>query len=225
MMKSMQSSHSTGICQKIDLPIVGISRRECQERSLVIDIDKDTKALSYQVPKQFLAVKMPLKTEMKGFEDPIPDVQAGFLNCIDEELERLAAMDNVFEFDKGLIIFGKEDRFGLRYKYATVVFTDFDFKISDDKSLRKNIEKKVEEMFSYTSQRNGDLEFKDISLGSVYFGNSSENKDSFGISYMEYFYLNPKYFRKSAKLKGRYGVLSVLEPNLFSQIFKNLENL
>ena len=216
-----------GVLKDIPLPIVGRSIRECPERSLVIYVSPKSGAISYAVPSQYIAVKLYLKTDMHGFEDEIPDIQAGFANLTPAELAKLMSREGSLLSDDGtyVILDGMDRDNKLNYRYIEILFTDFSMQSVDESSLKKVLDMKLDEIFKYNTRKYGKVSYAGISLDNIYFGyfNNVKSTSACGAKYSYYGYMNPSYFREAIKNALEYPIVTALSPSLKNDVKKVIE--
>jgi hypothetical protein len=78
-----------GVNKKILLDKIGVSEKSCENRSLVLNIDMNSKNLTYELPKRYFAIKVAKKRFMTELEDAIPDVQLGYIDLTSSEFNEL----------------------------------------------------------------------------------------------------------------------------------------
>jgi hypothetical protein len=187
-----------GVSKKILLDKIGVSEKSCENRSLVLNIDMNSKNLTYELPKRYFAIKVAKKRFMTELEDAIPDVQLGYIDLTSSEFNEL---NNEWDSktNKDYLIYNnnKTDtgESGI-ISYTTILLKNAIVTNENVTILLKLIKNELSKLFFIMNEkRQINLSFKDLLINEIFFGLDIENIDiETNINYLYYAYFRKKYF-------------------------------
>jgi len=213
------------VVESIPIQFVPEAKKDCKHASLVIEIDKKTRALTYRTTHLYPVVKVYYKEKLMGVDEGTPDVALGFLSLTEDEMLNWSKMHDGWrseEFycdDDSIMSSGtwvkfhvyshKDSRPNNGYDCASFLMTE---SIYDDTSFSHLQNMIVDVLSRYigtnsdyldlvTKMRVGRADYTKVCANDIFFGWTVENYDrETGVNMIYYGYLNPDYYRDKTSL-------------------------
>lgn len=212
------------IKQDIPINLVNISDKACQEKSIVISYNMKTNTINYEIPNNYLAVKLTMKHELCEYSDGIPDIQVGVLNMVESEWLAKQNSEKWNDFGDYLIYihgYNKFKHFELKYNYITILFKNLTINTSYDRDIYPAINKLMDEVFTCSNLKPYNLTYSKICLNDIFFGYLNNNLDAdTGIKYSYYSFLRKDNFKEQNLKKYNCPILKALDSNISNNIIK-----
>lgn len=211
------------VVENIPISFIPDARKDCQNKSLMIDIDMKTGILKYETYHLYPVIKIYYKEKLVGPDEGIPDIKFGFMNLTESELKSWGENNpgwTAVNYHNNEIEESSNDSW-LKYYiyshknldlndgYACASFLIADH-IDDHSSFNYLYDVIIEILGRYvyskstylnlrTKTRLSKSSYEVIRCEEIYFGWNIQNVDKeTGVNMIYYGYINPDYFKDKA---------------------------